>query len=774
MKLMKAFHVWQVDASVGATILCSCVCPSDSTNLKCQDPNQVPIKKQYEFYLDVIGQVVLKVTDGSNITYRLVKTMSNLPSEPTESQFIGTSSSGFTGVLDAPDTYYEQLGLVPCIINSTGACEVNASASFRRSTQSVVDECDLIDVSNKTYPLRCLAAGSVAFHTIRRGHGRALISTVANSLSTDAFKLLGTLDDSAVSGVQSPLICLKAGQGVIWSVSSSAGKSHYPQYVPNSLFNTNPNFDYGSLLNLGKDVEAGRPVSSYYQAFSTAGIYVFRDGGDNSKQTVIGVVDPLVDCPLAFEKNPIQVLSSDILQDFPSGKNPVIIAPDYALIAGIGGAMGVILVFSLCCLYLRRVVGWGQLRTQTRSYREKQLKGKEDLHSMASKRQTSRRADSVSGKVLDDLDDQAAGYVDLEGFNVQTLFDKLQDQTNLVTEQLTKQKDDVKEFYEKVERTLNGKLGDLTIDEISVEEKRAQRRQMRIDSEILRRKRIGSDSLALMSKHRTARNAEALITEQMQQDVIDFDRKLALFTSKMFSHDAAPTISSLRIEELELQNELSESIEKYRKVVMITPGIGAKLLDPELVEIDRVTKLCVPCRGARMQIGNEESPVVVPSNCFIHPETGQVMPMEGNIWYDVLSGSFSVGSRLSFDAMRAGPLPYICNVSGTSNCYPSSSAPYAHLLPSENWWPLKDDREMYDSFTGIKVPVVGVTFDPRCGNLTAVGGIMVDAETRMLKPIRMYEVFEDPKSRKLGFVLGVTIDPLSLKAVPIFGRCVYT
>jgi hypothetical protein len=95
-------------------------------------------------------------------------------------------------------------------------------------------------------------------------------------------------------------------------------------------------------------------------------------------------------------------------------------------------------------------------------------------------------------------------------------------------------------------------------------------------------------------------------------------------------------------------------------------------------------------------------------------------------------------------------------------------------LPSENWWPLRDDREMFDSFTGIRVPVVGVTFDSRRGKLTAVGGSMVDAETRMLKPIRMYDLFEEPKSRKLGLVLGVAVNPLSLKAVPIFGRCVYS
>ena len=47
---------------------------------------------------------------------------------------------------------------------------------------------------------------------------------------------------------------------------------------------------------------------------------------------------------------------------------------------------------------------------------------------------------------------------------------------------------------------------------------------------------------------------------------------------------------------------------------------------------------------------------------------------------------------------------------------------------------------------------------------------MIDPETRLLKPIEMYDFVEDLKSRELGFVLGVTLDRESLKVVPVFGR----
>jgi len=77
---------------------------------------------------------------------------------------------------------------------------------------------------------------------------------------------------------------------------------------------------------------------------------------------------------------------------------------------------------------------------------------------MASKKEQVRRGaqsgaeDGIGGLSLDDVDDLGAGYVDLEGFNVQMLFDKLQDHTHLMAEQLTQQKHDVREFYDKVAR----------------------------------------------------------------------------------------------------------------------------------------------------------------------------------------------------------------------------------------------------------------------------------------------------------------------------------
>ena len=747
-------------------ILCSCKCPTDSTNPKCQDPNQVPIKKQYALELDGLGRVVLKVTDGSNITYKLVTTMSNLPTQPAQSQFIGTSSSGFTGVLDAPDSFFQQLGLIPCFFNSSGACETFASENSRRSSAQIYDL--YMDPKNEKKLAEILFAGPAALHS--RGRQRMLIQSA--DMSADAYQLLGTLDDSSVSGVQSPLICLKAGQGVMWSVSSAAGTSHYPQYVPDSLFNTNPNFDYGALLSLQKDVQAGRPVSSFFQEFSTSGIYVFEDGGDESKQTVIGVVDPLADCPVAFEKNPIQVMSVDILQDFPSGNNPAVIAPDYSLIVGIGVTIGAMLVCSLGCLYLRRMVGWGRLQLHTRSYREKQRKGKEDLHSMASKRQISRLAGSAPNRLLDELDDQAAGYVDLEGFNVQTLFDKLQDQTNLVTEQLTKQKDDVREFYDKVERTLSGKMGGVEKEDLSAQDRRARRRQRRVEDELLRRKRLGSDQLALASKQNEAGNS--IRRSQAVPDIAAFDQKFVQFISQVLAtahlSDAATIMSQIQKDKVTFEGELKLIVNHVRNLPDIVLGAGAELVSGS-EEMDPVLNLPIPCRGAQIKMGNIGEPIPIPPNCFIHPQSRQVMPMEGNIWYDMLNGRFCVGSQLSLESVRAGPLPYICNVVlDNGDCYPPASAPYAHLLSHENWWPIGEDRSIFDSFTGLRVPAIGVTCDPRNGKLALVGGSMIDPETRLLKPIEMYDFVEDLKSRELGFVLGVTLDRESLKVVPVFGR----
>ena len=55
-----------------------------------------------------------------------------------------------------------------------------------------------------------------------------------------------------------------------------------------------------------------------------------------------------------------------------------------------------------------------------------------------------------------------------------------------------------------------------------------------------------------------------------------------------------------------------------------------------VVKHDSVTGLIIPQGGAKMKLANGDV-TEVPPDFFMHPQTGRVLPIHGNIAYDILS-----------------------------------------------------------------------------------------------------------------------------------------
>ncbi len=90
-------------------------------------------------------------------------------------------------------------------------------------------------------------------------------------------------------------MCLKQGSAVLFSVNSTV--KQYPVYMKDSILNTNPNFDYGQFLELQNTIEKGsKLVTAFSFVFSQPGVYVFQDSIQQSKVTIIGVVNENQDC----------------------------------------------------------------------------------------------------------------------------------------------------------------------------------------------------------------------------------------------------------------------------------------------------------------------------------------------------------------------------------------------------------------------------------------------------------------------------------------------
>jgi hypothetical protein len=100
-------------------------------------------------------------------------------------------------------------------------------------------------------------------------------SGIANTTVKARRLLQGSTSGSSTSAttITSPVMCIKAGAAVLFSINSSTGS--YPVYVKNSILNTNKNFDYGPFLDLASTVSKGLYVSTFTSTFDEQGIYVF-------------------------------------------------------------------------------------------------------------------------------------------------------------------------------------------------------------------------------------------------------------------------------------------------------------------------------------------------------------------------------------------------------------------------------------------------------------------------------------------------------------------
>ena len=76
--------------------------------------------------------------------------------------------------------------------------------------------------------------------------------------------------------------------------------------------------------------------------------------------------------------------------------------------------------------------------------------------------------------------------------------------------------------------------------------------------------------------------------------------------------------------------------------------------------MDNVTGLIVPNEGTQMQISSGHL-VDIPANFFVHPQTGRVLPVHGNVAYDIVTSKliFTVDSATGIVIISSRKISYI-------------------------------------------------------------------------------------------------------------------
>ena len=102
---------------------------------------------------------------------------------------------------------------------------------------------------------------------------------------------------NTVTTVTNGITCITGGNSIEFDVDSSTRS--YPEYMIDSLLNTNDNFDYSGFTNLASAINAGETVTTYVHTFTTEGTYVFMNSLDNYQQTIIKVAAETSTCSSA-------------------------------------------------------------------------------------------------------------------------------------------------------------------------------------------------------------------------------------------------------------------------------------------------------------------------------------------------------------------------------------------------------------------------------------------------------------------------------------------
>ena len=79
----------------------------------------------------------------------------------------------------------------------------------------------------------------------------------------------------------------------------------------------------------------------------------------------------------------------------------------------------------------------------------------------------------------------------------------------------------------------------------------------------------------------------------------------------------------------------------------LSAGADLGVRAPDLVHMDNVTGLLVPNEGSKMVLASGQV-VDVPTDFFLHPQTGAVLPVQGNVSYDTVASKliFTVDSAI--------------------------------------------------------------------------------------------------------------------------------
>ncbi|KAK3531764.1 hypothetical protein QTP70_028289 [Hemibagrus guttatus] len=541
-----------------------------------------------------------------------------------------------------------------------------------------------------------------------------------------------------------------------------------------------------------------------YDVFSEPGVYVLKLSSNQHKHMYVKVLPAGGDCydigPF-FPTDPHHMIRMGI-----TIQRQVLLRPDWWVIGGLLAGATVVLCLCLVVLILFREHGWPEKLPFQARYRDLQLKYNMDDYSskgsrvMALKKthrnlQAGMNEDPIL-RAMAETSDEFWDYeeqVNLEAFSSSTFYEILLKHSVSVTSQLGQLREEVKQLYQGVLEKICGLQPDRWAMAVGCKLECLERQ---VEQEITRRKVLGTQISQLLesqlqilrnesqSQHAMHKAFSALLREGFRLLMLVSDSQASLW-NKHIQQCVMDRVTVLAEEMAEL---VSVEAERQGCWVVLKQGTGARLLCPtsgsvltrddiispdgsvracDTVHVDPCTGLIHPISNAHMLLASGHS-MPVPSDFFLHPQTGRLLPMAGNVGFDPSSSSLVYTADACMGEVGKWESPVIPFIP-----YPSSH--HSELLGPSKLRSLQPGQKlvfggpMYDYETGVLVPIMAVTSHPQTGAVYPVGGVHVCPVTRLLQPIQIGCPMLDPRTGNVVLITGVSLDSQTGVVLPVGG-----
>ncbi|KAG7471356.1 hypothetical protein MATL_G00123760 [Megalops atlanticus] len=615
--------------------------------------------------------------------------------------------------------------------------------------------------------------------------------------------------NSTRAGILNPTVCLHLGDMLLFTVTLE----HFPQYDIENLYNTNAGFDWGPFRRLAEAMTQARtPPVLFPVVFSEPGVYVLRLSSNQHKRMYVKVMPAGGQCYEAgtfFPSVPHHVTRLGIAR-----RRHLLLQPDWLVIGGL--LVGAVVILSLCVtfLILFREYGWPEKLPVTARYRALQLtycledyssKGSrvlavKKLHRSLQAAPTEGTAQPAVGLTPDEFWDYEQ-QVDLEAFDSSMFYGILLKHSVSITARLGQLKAEVKELYQGV----MGKVGGLPLAPLAPlaggSGLRAGFEELRreVEREQARRGDLAAQTARLLDSQLQTLRAELRAQWKVHRD---FGARLReavrlldgvtgeppALQGQLWDRHHQHVLQRVSVLAEQMAELVSGECQRQGAWGVLGEGTGARLLCPErggvltreeiiapdgtvrachAVHVDPCTGLVLPSPGAHMRMASGHS-MPVPPDFFLHPQTGRLLPMAGNLAYDPSSSTLvctadSAGGDcgkwecpllafVPFPLCRDSGLPVSCRLRG--------------LRPGQR---MALGGPMSDPETGLLVPILGATIHPQTGLVYPLGGVHTCPFTRLPQPIQIGSPALDPRSGSLALTAGVSLDHVTGEVVPVGG-----